>query len=434
MQPVASIKKNALRFGSLISLVIFVLMFVAAYQIAYHETDEILDQKLHNMAVWLADYHPLPVTSDYALSKKYSEEHVFVDVYLKSDWQQAQQHPIVFTLKKNAGYYTERRFGVDFIAYIIPLSDRQIQVAQPLHVRRVLAFELAGTMLIPYLILLPLVFFFLYWGIGRALRPIQRLQAEFSHREYDDLNALSTQAFPKELQAIVMEVNALFARIEKAQQQQNEFIAHAAHELRSPLTALNLQVRVLQQQYSDSATVLSLAQGLKRLQHLVQQLLDLAKQGEIQRQITEKISIQQLLKEVVQELYPLAQQKELDLALNAPEQEIFLCTDRHALLLVLRNLIDNAIKYSPVLGNIEITISLQQHFIEICIEDAGAGISESEYDNVMQKFYRIHNVGIGSGLGLAIVEKSLQRLNASLHFARSQTLGGLAVAVRFNRQ
>ncbi|TXJ10343.1 MAG: two-component sensor histidine kinase [Acinetobacter sp.] len=432
MQQSYSIKKRALLLGSLISLSIFILMFFAAYQIAYHETEEILDQKLKNMAEWMADYAPALTSSQFDPTQQYQEEDVFVDVYLKQQIPQQQaKHPILSTVQTAASYYQYQNAGVEFIAYILPLQDRQIQVAQPLEVRRLVAFELAGTMLIPYLLLLPVVFLWLYWGIGRALRPMQNLQEEFSQRQYHDLTRLQQQDYPQELGAIVTEVNALFSRIEQAQQEQNEFITHAAHELRSPLTALNLQIKILEKEYQDSSTIASLVQGVKRLQHMVQQLLDLARQGETKTQASERVSIQQLLKDVVQDLYPLVNEKNIDLALIAPEQPMILELDKHSVLLVLRNLLDNAIKYTPACGTVEVTVQQNQQNTEVWIEDSGAGIDESEYDNIMQKFYRIHNTGVGSGLGLAIVAKSLQRMRAELHFCRSQRLNGLAVCVRF---
>ncbi|OUY09061.1 hypothetical protein CAP51_05525 [Acinetobacter populi] len=425
-----SIRKRAFLMSFIISIVVFIFMFIAAYKIVYHETEEILDQRLKSMAEWLADHNPVLTSSEFLPNATYNEEDVFVDIHLYTALSHDPLSEIVHLKQDRAGYYCYKKQNKKFIAYIVPLQDRQVQVSQPLAVREVLAFELAGTMLIPYLVILPIIFLLLYMGIYRALKPLQHLQQEFSQRQYHDLTPLSIDEYPIELNSIIDEVNALFTRIEKAQQEQNDFVSHAAHELRSPLTALNLQVSVLQKEHQDSRTIVQLKHGIRRLQHMVQQMLDLARQGETQLLNAEVFSIQQLLTEVVQELYPLADQKHIDIALVASDQAINLLADRHSFYLVFRNLIDNAIKYSPNAGTVEISVYWTNQNLEIWVEDSGGGIDESEYDQIIQKFYRIHNVDIGSGLGLAIVQKSLLRLNADIKFSRSQKLQGLLVIVK----
>ncbi|MFC3903743.1 two-component system, OmpR family, sensor kinase [Acinetobacter marinus] len=428
-----SIRKRALLISILISLLVFIAMFFAAYRISYHETEEILDQRLQSMAEWIAENAPNPQQSHFDTSKTYHEEDVFIDITLNTKLN-SPQNSILFKQQQQAGLYRQPQDQHQFIAYIIPLADRQIQVAQPLYVRRELAIELAGSMLIPYLIALPLLFILLYWGIDRAFAPIRQLQGEFSRRQYHDLSALSKEDYPQELSAIIAETNALFSRIEVAQHAQNEFIAHAAHELRSPLTAVNLQIKMLQKEVPDSKTAQQLMSSILRLQHLVQQLLDLAKQGETTQLDAEQVTLQALLLDVVQDLYPLIHKKKIDLSLEAPDEKIELLINRHALHLTLRNLLDNAVKYTPELGKVQISINppsvvSARSMIELIIEDSGIGIAEHEYANIMQKFYRINNVGIGSGLGLSIVEKSLEKLNAKIQFEKSTTLNGLKVTL-----
>ena len=174
--------------------------------------------------------------------------------------------------------------------------------------------------------------------------------------------------------------------------------------------------------------------SILRLQHLVQQLLDLAKQGETTQLDAENILLQDLLLDEVQDLYPLIEKKKIDLSLDAPDEKIELLINRHALHLTLRNLLDNAVKYTPELGKVQISINPSsfvsaRSMIELIIEDSGIGIAEHEYENILQKFYRINNVGIGSGLGLSIVEKSLEKLDAKIQFEKSSSLNGLKVTL-----
>ncbi len=428
-----SIRKRALLISILVSLLVFIAMFMAAYRISYHETEEILDQRLQSMAEWIAENAPNPQQSHFDTSKTYHEEDIFIDITPNAILN-SPQNVILFKQQQHAGLYRQPQDQHQFIAYIIPLVDRQIQVAQPLYVRRELAIELAGSILIPYLIALPLLFILLYWGINRAFAPIRQLQGEFSRRQYHDLSALSKDGYPQELSAIIDETNALFSRIEVAQHAQNEFIAHAAHELRSPLTAVNLQIKMLQKEVPDSKTAQHLMSGILRLQHLVQQLLDLAKQVETTQLDAENILLQDLLLDEVQDLYPLIEKKKIDLSMDAPDEKIELMINRHALHLTLRNLLDNAVKYTPELGKVQISINPSsvvsaRSMIELIIEDSGIGIAEHEYENIMQKFYRINNVGIGSGLGLSIVEKSLEKLDAKIQFEKSSSLNGLKVTL-----
>lgn len=158
-----SIRRRALLISILVSLLVFIAMFMAAYRISYHETEEILDQRLQSMAEWIAENAPNPQQSHFDTSKTYHEEDIFIDITPNAILN-SPQNVILFKQQQHAGLYRQPQDQHQFIAYVIPLVDRQIQVAQPLYVRRELAIELAGSMLIPYLIALPLLFILLYWG------------------------------------------------------------------------------------------------------------------------------------------------------------------------------------------------------------------------------------------------------------------------------
>lgn len=429
-----SLRARVLLLSSLVSVVAFVLMFIAAYQIAYHETEEILDQKQKFIAHWLAQdrYSQLEMSSNFRLDQEYKEENIFIDRHHQAILKDLQaQLPILASPQNPAGFYRYTHANIDFIAYVLPQADgTQIQVAQPLSVRRHLALELAATMLAPYLVCLPMMLYLLYLAIVYALRPIQQLGQEIAMREYHNLAEIDAQYYPKELQPIIQENNALFVRIEQAQQVQQAFISHAAHELRSPLTALNLQSTLLVKEYPDSPAVAYLGAGIRRLQHLVKQLLDLARSDSpvLAQAAQQSVVLQQLLREVVEELYPLVEDKQIELTLEASEQDILLRLNRHALYLVIKNIIDNAIKYTPQQGSINLTAVAQQQTLRLECADSGIGIPETEYSKVTERFYRIHNVGIGSGLGLAIVQKALGTLDGQLYFDKSD-LGGLLVGI-----
>ena len=228
-------------------------------------------------------------------------------------------------------------------------------------------------------------------------------------------------------------MNYLFGRISLSQQEQRQFVADSAHELRTPLTALNLQLQILLQQFPQSDALHNLSQGVLRMQHLVNQLLSLAKQ-EVTDGLTEPVqslSLNQMTVACIEQLIQLALQKEIDLGVEQ-QQELLIHGQASALHSIIYNLIDNAIKYSPKDGVINVSIFQQGQQAVLQIEDSGTGIDTAQFNQIRQRFYRIHNYAeIGSGLGLSIVDKATERLGGTLEFSRSLNLGGLCVQVKF---
>lgn len=225
----------------------------------------------------------------------------------------------------------------------------------------------------------------------------------------------------------------MFGRISLAQQEQRQFVADSAHELRTPLTALNLQLQILLQQFPQSESIHNLSQGILRMQHLVNQLLSLAKQ-DVTEGLSEPVqllSLNQMTVTCIEELIQLALQKDIDLGVEQ-QQELQIQGQASALHSIIYNLIDNAIKYSPKDGVINVSIFQQGRQAVLQIEDSGVGIDPAQFNQIRQRFYRIHNhAEIGSGLGLSIVDKATERLGGTLEFSRSINLGGLCVQVKF---
>lgn len=299
--------------------------------------------------------------------------------------------------------------------------------------RQYLALELAANMFIPYAIFLPFALLALGWLIRHNFRPLNDFKSELASRKAQDLNPIRMQDYPVELAPTIQEMNQLFTRISVAQQEQRQFVADAAHELRTPLTALNLQVQILLQQFPHSDALNNLSKGVLRLQHLVNQLLSLAKQDALESLIEsdQTLSLNQMTIACVEQLIQLALQKDIDLGVEQ-RQELNIHGQSSALHSIIYNLIDNAIKYTPKQGVINVTIFQQAQHAIFQIEDSGAGIDPALFNQIRQRFYRIHNhAEIGSGLGLSIVDKATQRLGASLEFSKSASLGGLCVQVKF---
>lgn len=427
-----SLQKRLIIYISLFSVVLGCVLIFAAYQIALEEINEVLDKQMQSLAERIAENHPEPLQSEIDLEKQYSEEDLFVDIWSYTDTTLHPQDVLVASVKK-AGFYTHQTPYGTWLTYIIPGDQLQIQVSQQKNVRQDLALELAVNMFLPYVLFLPFAIFGLSWVIRRNFQPLIDFKTELASRKAQELKPIEMKEYPLELEPTIEEMNYLFGRISLAQQEQRQFVADSAHELRTPLTALNLQLQILLQQFPQSDALHNLSLGILRMQHLVNQLLSLAKQ-DVTEGLTEPVqslSLNQMTVACIEQLIQLALQKEIDLGVEQ-QQELLIQGQASTLHSIIYNLIDNAIKYSPEHGVINVSILQQGQQAILQIEDSGAGIDPAQFNQIRQRFYRVHNhAEIGSGLGLSIVDKATERLGGTLEFSKSSSLGGLCVQVKF---
>lgn len=427
-----SLQKRLIIYISLFSVVLGCVLIFAAYRIALEEINEVLDRQMQSLAERIAENRPEPLQSKIDLEKQYSEEDLFVDIWSYTHTTLHPQDVLVASVKK-AGFYTHQTPYGTWLTYIIPGDQLQIQVSQQKNVRQELALELAANMFLPYVLFLPFAIFGLSWVIRRNFQPLNDFKTELASRKAQELKPIAMKDYPLELEPTIQEMNYLFGRISLSQQEQRQFVADSAHELRTPLTALNLQLQILLQQFPQSDALHNLSQGVLRMQHLVNQLLSLAKQ-EVTDGLTEPVqslSLNQMTVACIEQLIQLALQKEIDLGVEQ-QQELLIQGQASALHSIIYNLIDNAIKYSPKDGVINVSIFQQGQQAVLQIEDSGTGIDTAQFNQIRQRFYRIHNYAeIGSGLGLSIVDKATERLGGTLEFSRSLNLGGLCVQVKF---
>lgn len=433
-----SLKKRLLWGTSIFSLLLGCLLIFAAYRMALHEVNEILDTQMQYMAEHTAAQSISPLASRVELHHNYREEDLLVDIWAYKD-QSHLRHPTHLLLApvQQAGFYTQHTRQGAWRVYVIPLKDYQIQVSQQEKVRSSFALELAGSMFIPYVLLLPLALFILAFIIRRSLKPLNDFKAELAQRDSESLAPIDRQDYPQELLPTIDEINYLFARIQQSQAEQKQFIADAAHELRTPVTALNLQTKILLSQFPEHEALHNLSKGLARIQHLVTQLLALAKQDAALSLIEPPTAfyLNDVVLNCVEQLMNLALQKNIDLGFERND-EIAMQSFESTTHSIVFNLLDNAIKYTPNQGVINISVYRDaENFAYIQIEDSGAGIDPAQYHQVLQRFYRVHHhLEVGSGLGLSIVDKATQRLGGTLTLSKSLTLGGLAVLVKLPQQ
>jgi signal transduction histidine kinase len=320
--------------------------------------------------------------------------------------------------------------------YSTVARNRIIQVAQPLELRRDLAAAAALRSLRPLLIFAPLMALLIWLLVDRALRPVQRLAQEVRLRDAGSLAPLAEHALPSEVQPVAHAINSLLARLKLAFDSQRAFVADAAHELRSPLTALKLQLQLMARAPDDAgrrAAAAQLEQGVERATRLIEQLLTAARTapGETGPAM-HTLDLAELGRQAVAEAWPLAEARRIELALDAPASAT-VNADADALRILMRNLLDNAIRYTPQGGQVNIAITEQQDALLLAVDDSGPGIPADERERAFQRFYRGQSEagdGTGSGLGLAIVANIAARHGAEVALLDS-ALGGLRVELRF---
>lgn len=314
----------------------------------------------------------------------------------------------------------------------LPAGGR-IAVSQQAEVRDEIARDSALRSLIPMLMLVPALLLIAGQIVSRMLAPVSRLSQEVDARSQHELHALSTDGVPVEVRPFITAVNRLLTRVADAMESQRRFIADAAHELRSPMTALSLQAERLDAvAMPDEARerVGTLRRGIDRGRHLLDQLLGLARARGDFPDSPSPVSMNHACRRVIEDLLPLAEAKGIDLGMvDGPELEV--AARESDLAAIVRNLVDNAIRYTPSGGHVDVAIDRAADRVRLRVEDDGPGIPDAERERVLDPFYRIAGSDeIGSGLGLSIVRTVVDRLGGRMELGSSRARAhGLCVTV-----
>ena len=405
-----------------------------SYYQTYHEAEELQDDLLRQTAAYIN-----PKTTDY--TQIGSENHILIQTFGQEDTV-----PLSDTLGE--GFHTIKG-GVDdddddddddeYRAYIRQTPQGKIAVLQETEYRDDLAATAAYQSVLPLLIALPLMILLTVWITYRAMRPVKTLSASLGKRRSDDLSPLDGEGVPSEIQGFVTAINQLLQRTGENIRRQQRFIADAAHELRSPLTALSLQAeRLTKLPQSDEAREQTglILQSIQRNRHLLEQLLTHARaQGsETQRNLTD-ISLQAQFRRVLQELMPLALNKQQDIGV-AVENDLRIRADDTEIYTLIKTFTDNAIRYTPAGGRIDIGFSETPTTLTIWVEDDGPGIPAAERSRVTDAFYRILGTEQqGTGLGLSIADAIAKRYGGKLILADSRNFAhGLLIQAELNKQ
>jgi two-component system sensor histidine kinase QseC len=321
-----------------------------------------------------------------------------------------------------------RLFTIEFT------ENEWILVAQQRKLRGLIVEEMILAAVKPIIWVMPFLGLLIFLITTRSLAPLKLLSRDLQKRQSTNLSQLNINNRSTELEPVIQTLNLLFARLASSFEREREFVSHAAHELRTPLSVMKINLHNLQNDPSDLNTDLpKLQEDVERMIQAVNQLLMLSKTNpELLLQDKDKVDLLETCQSVIGDLYPHIEQKQQTIELIGEQQ--FLLSKPFLMQTLISNLITNAIKYAPDQGLIRVGLSKVATSVLLTIEDSGPGIPVSMRKNVLKRFYRTDDAVIkgilGSGLGLTIVAQILATHGATLTFSDSN-LGGLLVQVKF---
>ena len=311
-------------------------------------------------------------------------------------------------------------------------NDVQVYVGEEMESRTsILSAVLRGT-LYPMAVALPLLALVLWWAVRSSLQPLHQLGNTLSQRRPDALKALELEGVPSEMTPMVQALNGLFERIEVLLESERRFTADASHELRTPIAAIRAQAQVALGEAEDAPRRNALRNtllGCDRAIHLVEQLLTLSRLDASAAPPMVRLDLTALARQVVAETAAPAITKRQVLEFDGPAP----CPvqGNEALLSILiRNLVDNAVRYSPTAASIQISVHAAQGQVTLTVQDSGPGLSDADLARLGERFFRVTgNTEPGSGLGWSIVQRIAAVHRVALTVDRSDALGGLSVSL-----
>ncbi|QGZ65505.1 sensor histidine kinase [Paraburkholderia acidisoli] len=414
------------------------------FQSASHEAGELFDYELRAVAVSMPPdvATARSVESAQAGGPGYDgidDDRILIQIW--SDDRRLVYHSLQATTLQRfpPGFQTVNHAAEAWRVFGLQRAGFYIQVAQPMSIRASLARHLALKILWPIGLLVPIVVVLVLVVVRRGLSPIQALSDLLATRNLRSLDPLRLdESAPMELRPLIDALNDLLARLNAASQTQRTFIADAAHELRTPLAALKLQYQAALRDGSlsgDPQALERIAARLNRLIRLVHQLLTLARADAQTEAASASVSLRRIAEEAIGEFSLLAEEKRIDLGIEsqAPVTATDACNvhgDAHALMTMVSNLLDNAIRYTPPGGKIDLVLTRHASEIGFEVVDTGPGIPAEDLGRVLDRFYRGNATshGTGSGLGLSIVSTLATRHALALTL-RNNAEQGLTVAV-----
>lgn len=426
-----------------------VVLAAAVYVFTMEEMSEVFDEQLKQIALSVLTHHQAQTLNaqDAPLNHPDSEDIAFItqvwtpEGRLLLSSMPESKLPFV-TLP---GWSSSEATTGEWRVYSAHSASSVVQAAQPVSARRALAADIAFKILIPGLIAVPAFALLLAYALARGLAPLSAATRDVERRSEQSLQPIDAHDLPMEIKPLVTAINSLMSRVDEALSSQRRFTADAAHELRTPLTALKLQAQMLSRaktpnQHTDAVT--ELQRGIDRATHLVNQLLDLSRvepRSSVRAAATTRLG--EAVKITVAQFVAQAERKGIDLGADV-SSEAWVSKARiapHEATILLNNLVDNALRYTPPGGRVDVALYEQTDtdHLNLVVRDSGPGMEDCERPRVFDRFFRgeaAHNNPEiqGTGLGLAIVKSIVDVCGASvtLEHGLPNAEGGYGVAVR----
>jgi two-component system sensor histidine kinase QseC len=316
-------------------------------------------------------------------------------------------------------------------------SGLRVHVGEQVAVRRETVKDILINSLWPMFLSLPVLGLIIWASVGKGLRPLDRVAETVERRDPGSLQPISTDSVPGEVVPIVDSLNRLFRRVHKALENERRFTANAAHELRTPLAALKTQAQVKQLDDSngENASFLDdIVNGVDRTTHLLEQLLTLARADTLQGEtiLQQRVDLLSVVKDVLSMISGRVLEKRIELSLYAPGTPVNIRGDEATLSILVRNIVDNGISYTPPGGEVRVELVQEADAICLLIEDNGPGIPEEKREELFQRFQRGEGVEAqGSGLGLSIVKQIADLHSAEIVLSDKARGQGLRVKILF---
>ena len=425
---------------SLAILVVAIVAGVFSFLSAFDEAHELQDDVLRQVAQLMDRQHLSPTTpTPDARPKDVDEEsRVIVQRLDEANPSEASVDAggtLSLPTTLADGLHTLEIGGESFRVLVKTTAvGERIAVAQEAGFRNEIARDGALRTVMPFLILVPVLLLIVADLVRKMFRPIAALSKEIDLRAEQELHPVEDRHLPAEVRPFAVAINRLLARVGQSMESQRRFVADAAHELRSPLTALSLQAeRLADAEMSGLARerLTVLRQGIERGRSLLDQLLTLAKAQSAADSPKSPMSVQAIYRRVLEDLMPLAEAKHIDIGVEG-EQDAQLWVNELDLIAVVKNLVDNAIRYTPDGGKVDLSVTTQEGRAILRIQDSGPGIQVTERERVFDPFYRtLGSDQVGSGLGLSIVKAVTDRIGAEIQigFSDEVTHSGLCICV-----
>ncbi len=411
------------------------------YGEAIHYANELFDYQMKQIAASLPRQASLPMESGRGEAIDLDED-ILIQIWDKTGVRIYQSHerpnlPPGVSL----GFSDVKTGDGVWRVFAAFYGNTVVQVAQPARARAAQAASTALKVTAPLLLLLLLMAILIWLAIGRALAPVLRTAEEVRKRDTHALTPLSDVGLPVEIQPLTGALNELLARLARAVETQREFVADAAHELRTPLAALSLQLQLLERATNEgdrAAAVADLRKGLERASGLVGQLLILSRQdSDAAEKPSQNVNLLELARVVVSDQASIAANKNIDLGVIDHVEASFpplMDGDSEGLRVMLNCLVDNAVRHTPADGRVDVEVVTDIDRVRVTVTDTGPGIPEDERARVFDRFYRRDDGGSeGSGLGLAIVKRVVARHRGEIRLTEGNDGRGLSALIEFSR-